>query len=85
MYLYKQNKYKAIKITKNGGKARYMAPVKVSVKSIQIPGKIKIKGKVLQVTEIDKKAFAMCKKLKKISTTQALRKKYKKLLKKSVA
>lgn len=83
-YTYKKNKYKVTKLTKKGGNVKYMSPVKKSVKKIKIPAKIKLKGKTFKVTAIYKKAFKKCKKLKKITTSKALGKKYKKLIRKSI-
>ncbi len=79
-YKVKGMKYKITSLKAKSGKVTFMGVVKKNVKKINIPNKVKIKGKSFKVTSIYKKAFKKCKRLKTIKMPKKLYKKNKKIL-----
>lgn len=58
--------YKVIAVNENGGKVSFAGPSSKKISAAVIPASVTIDGKAYDVTRIEKRAFAGCKKLKKI-------------------
>ena len=58
------------KVQPNLKTVAYLAPLKKSVKTVEIPAKVKLNGKTYKVTAVANNAFRKCKKLTKVTIGQ---------------